>query len=138
LNDLIVDEKRNAIVNSGVVGTGVYIRAKVKREWQSVDIYSLDAPSLLEWLRSRGGENVWAENTVGSLLAHKEPISKKSESVWDEGFKHGRMGVKEICIQIHKVATSAYDKKIECKVALTVIQSMTEAVLNAREDNVRT
>jgi hypothetical protein len=37
----------------------------------SYDIAHLDRESLFEWLRSRGGDNIWAENTVAILLGHE-------------------------------------------------------------------
>ena len=51
-------------------GTGIFIRAKNDGKWDSVDIAALDKKSLLSFLRSRGGENEWAENVVGILLFH--------------------------------------------------------------------
>lgn len=39
----------------------------------SVDIACLKLSSLLAWLRSRGGENEWAENAVAKLLGHELP-----------------------------------------------------------------
>lgn len=50
--------------------TGIFVRAQTVKGWASVDIGQLDAPSLLSWLRSRGGDNAWAENVVGILLGH--------------------------------------------------------------------
>lgn len=51
--------------------TGIYVRAKHKNGgWESVDIVLLEKESLLEWLRSRGGNNPWAEDCVGLLLGH--------------------------------------------------------------------
>ncbi len=51
--------------------TGIYVRALgLDSRWGSHDIAELDAPSLLAWLRSRGGSNPWAENVVGILLGH--------------------------------------------------------------------
>lgn len=50
--------------------TGIYVRAKVRDAYRSVDISSLTLPSLLRWLRSRGGQNLWAEYTVAQLLGH--------------------------------------------------------------------
>jgi hypothetical protein len=51
--------------------TGVFVRAKNSDgRWDSVDIAYLDKSSLLSWLRSRGGNNPWAENVVGILLGH--------------------------------------------------------------------
>lgn len=53
-------------------GTGIYIRAKHHStgRYDTYDILQLDAESLLVWLRSRGGNNPWAEDTVGLLLGH--------------------------------------------------------------------
>lgn len=55
--------------------TGIYVRAikpgvEGDSGWGSHDIAHLDAPSLLAWLRSRGGRNQLAEDTVGALLGH--------------------------------------------------------------------
>ena len=56
--------------------TGICVRAqKPDGSYASVDVAELDGPSLLAWLRSRGGENPWAENTVALLLGHKENIA---------------------------------------------------------------
>lgn len=54
--------------------TGIYVRAKRANKWDTVDIAELNKASLLAWLRSRGGENPWAENTVGQLLGHGQLI----------------------------------------------------------------
>lgn len=51
--------------------TGILVRAKMPDErWGNADIADLDAESLLRWLRSRGGENGWAEAVVYMLLGH--------------------------------------------------------------------
>lgn len=53
-------------------GTGIFVRAinpETKR-WATFDLAQLDKPSLLAWLRGRGGDNPRAENTVGVLLGH--------------------------------------------------------------------
>lgn len=51
--------------------TGINVRAAdAHGNVGNADIIHLDGPSLLEWLRSRGGRNTLAENTVGSLLGH--------------------------------------------------------------------
>lgn len=50
-------------------GTGLFVRAWDGR-WVSTDIATLDRQSLLTWLRSRGGDNPWAEDVVGILLGH--------------------------------------------------------------------
>ncbi len=63
--DLNIDPARRGMEN-----TGIYVRAKDEGKWQSVDIVYLDKASLLRWLRSRGGDNKWAESVVGVLLGH--------------------------------------------------------------------
>ena len=66
--DLKVDDSRVEAVSH----TGIYVRAFSKEENHhgSYDIAELDAESLLVWLRSRGGDNPWAEDVVGILLGH--------------------------------------------------------------------
>ena len=52
-------------------GTGIYVRAKnPDGNWVDSDISELDKASLHTWLRSRGGENEWAESVVFMLLGH--------------------------------------------------------------------
>jgi len=51
-------------------GTGIYVRAWDVRGVHSVDIAALDRESLLTFLRSRGGDNKFAEDCVGILLGH--------------------------------------------------------------------
>ncbi len=53
-----------------VGATGIYVRAKDGDKWMNADIAELDKSSLLAWLRSRGGDNPWAEDTLGILLGH--------------------------------------------------------------------
>jgi hypothetical protein len=54
--------------------TGILVRAKnAWGLWEAVDIAHLSLDSLYEWLRSRGGDNPWAENTVAILLGHEIP-----------------------------------------------------------------
>ena len=56
--------------------TGIYVRARSQSgRIVDADIAQLEGPSLLRWLRSRGGENAWAENTVGQLLGHRVPLA---------------------------------------------------------------
>lgn len=51
--------------------TGIPVRAQTKEgKWESVDIFCLDKESLNTWLRSRGGDNPWAEQVVALLLGH--------------------------------------------------------------------
>jgi len=63
--ELIVDPER-----IGKPSTGIKVRAQYLSDWGNFDIADLYAESLLRWLRSRGGKNVWAENCVGQLLGH--------------------------------------------------------------------
>ena len=51
--------------------TGIFVRAQLPDEtWDSVDIAFLEKESLIEWLKSRGGNNPWAEEVVCILLGH--------------------------------------------------------------------
>lgn len=51
--------------------TGVFVRGQYPDlNWGNQDMVMLDKPSLLEFLRSRGGENEFAEDIVGILLGH--------------------------------------------------------------------
>ncbi len=50
--------------------TSIYVRAMADGEWGNHDIAVLDKASLLMWLRSRGGDNPFAEDVVGILLFH--------------------------------------------------------------------
>ena len=54
------------------VDKGIYVRAWWPDDTQiaAVDISQLNTVSLIAWLRSRGGENVWAERTVAMLVGH--------------------------------------------------------------------
>lgn len=52
-------------------GTGIYVRATFDDgTWGVVEISHLDKASLLNWLKSTGGDNRIAENCVGILLGH--------------------------------------------------------------------
>ena len=66
-NDYIVDEARYRSVGL----TGIYVRARdAEGAYGSFDIAHLALPSLMTWLRSRDGENPWAESVVATLLGH--------------------------------------------------------------------
>lgn len=57
--------------------TGIFVRAIGQDgRWGSFDIAELDRDSLHQWLRSRGGENLWAENCVLILLGHEQIPAK--------------------------------------------------------------
>ena len=63
--EYIVDEHR-----SGIANTGILVRAKMRDKWGAFDISDLNKESLLAFLRSRGGDNPWAEDCVGIILGH--------------------------------------------------------------------
>ena len=49
--------------------TGIYVRAQTPDgRWVSVDIAELDKPSLNAFLKSRGGDNPWAESVARVAL----------------------------------------------------------------------
>jgi len=51
--------------------TGIYCRALNNLGfWVAADIMQLDKESLLEFLRSHGGKNEWAEDVVALMLGH--------------------------------------------------------------------
>ena len=51
--------------------TGIFVRALHEDRHINADIAELDRESLLTWLKSRGGDNKWAEDCVLILLGHK-------------------------------------------------------------------
>lgn len=65
---LEVDPERVAM---GDPGTGIFVRAIFDGQWGSYDIATLKREGLIDWLRSRGGRNDWAENVVALLLGHQ-------------------------------------------------------------------
>ena len=67
--DLRVDPNREEYQHGT---TGIYVRARMGGGgWGNADIAELDRISLLRFLRSRGGANLWAENTVLAMLEHE-------------------------------------------------------------------
>lgn len=67
---LKIDAKR-ALLGDEANVTGIFVRAQHEDgRWENVDIAALDKQSLLAWLKSRGGDNKWAEDVVGILLGH--------------------------------------------------------------------
>lgn len=69
--ELLIDESRFEQSYIDNLSTGIYVRAKHESgKWESVDILCLTKESLLDWLRSRGGNNSWAEDVVGILLGY--------------------------------------------------------------------
>ncbi len=71
-DDYQLDPERVRLHTEGEYrSTGYFIRAKDgEGRWGSHDIIGLDRASLLSWLRSRGGDNPWAESLVLGLLGH--------------------------------------------------------------------
>lgn len=79
--ELRIDPRR-ALSDSDESLTGIYVRAvDQKGKWRSADICELDKESLLSWLRSRGGDNPYAEDVVGILLGHGHlhPLERKEK-----------------------------------------------------------
>ena len=67
MKDLQISEARR-----GLGETGIFVRAQNSvGGWESVDIVELEKESLLAWLKSRGGDNPWAESVVLILLGHE-------------------------------------------------------------------
>lgn len=59
------------LLQEGEQATGIYIRAQgADGRYDAFDIVELDKASLLTWLRSRGGDNIWAENVIGLIMGH--------------------------------------------------------------------
>lgn len=54
--------------------TGIFIRVQVDGKWGAYDIGDslVSDEQVLEWLRSRGDSNPWAENTVMALLGREQ------------------------------------------------------------------
>jgi hypothetical protein len=51
--------------------TGIFVRARDEHgKFVNADISILTKESLHAWLKSRGGDNVWAENVVAILLGY--------------------------------------------------------------------
>lgn len=66
---LYVDPARRFAVYSNA--TGIFVRANDRTgHFINIDIAQLDRASLLRWLRSRGGDNPWAENVIGQMLGY--------------------------------------------------------------------
>ncbi len=69
---LNVDPERLKSQDAGdLAHSGVFVRARFGQSYDAYEIEVLDKESLLAWLKSRGGDNPWAENTVCILLGHK-------------------------------------------------------------------
>lgn len=52
--------------------SGILVRARLPDgSFGSVDLAHLNRKSFFKWLRSRGGDNLWAEATVAHLLGYE-------------------------------------------------------------------
>lgn len=58
--------------------TGIFVRVRTPDGWGNADIAQLDRGSLIRFLRSRGGENLWAENTVLAILGHVQVTAEEA------------------------------------------------------------
>lgn len=68
--NLIVDEQRWELFDT-LEPTGFFVHAMLPdNSWDYVDVIYLTNHSLLKWLRSRGGDNHFAENVVLLLFGH--------------------------------------------------------------------
>ena len=98
-HELVVDAER-----MDLPPTGVYVRA-LGPDGQpgSFDIVQLDGPSVLTWLRSRGGKNQWAEMFALSLLARRRSgcTSRMSRA-------GSRMGRERMRILVKRCRSTAY------------------------------
>ena len=71
MNDELYVDKQRVLDNfSRYHATGIFVRAEHDGKWDAYDIAELTKESLLRWLRSRDGDNKWAEDCVGILLGH--------------------------------------------------------------------
>lgn len=76
MTDLVCDPTRHASnaswASDGSCGvTRIFVRAKLGHEFGTHDLACLDLPSLRAWMRSRGGENQWAEDALALVLSHE-------------------------------------------------------------------
>jgi hypothetical protein len=70
----------------GEFATGIYVRAELSDGvFDNVDIGELDRKSLLAWLRSRGGINIWAESVVFLMLGHEPLMTDERDKEAQDG-----------------------------------------------------
>ncbi len=87
MTELKVDPERHR----NLAGCGIHVRAMLDGSWGRYDIVALDGPSLIAWLKSRGGDNPWAEDVVGILLGHGHLHEVAEEAADDDrGLAHTR------------------------------------------------
>jgi len=75
---LKVDKERFQLMqNREISPTSIHVRAlNDTGSWATHDIAVLQKKSLAVWLRSRGGNNPWAESVVAVLLGH-DPFTEE-------------------------------------------------------------
>lgn len=60
---------------------GLLVRVKNGPGWDVADAYALTRESLLRWLRSRGGKNLWAENIIMDIMGYDHFDEPEAEAV---------------------------------------------------------
>lgn len=63
--------------------TGIFIKAIKDGRLQTCDIAHLDRESLFFFLKAENGNNLFAENTVMSLLDHKFFTAEEAEALME-------------------------------------------------------
>lgn len=74
-----MDDEYNVDMDRLSFECGIPVRAKRDGKFGTHDLAELDTDSIKRWLRSRGGANEWAENTVLILLHHNAHADKEPE-----------------------------------------------------------
>jgi hypothetical protein len=65
--DLLTDPRR---IGRYQETTGISVRARGPTGIDTFDLAELTRESVISWLRSRGGENLWAEDVALILMGH--------------------------------------------------------------------
>jgi hypothetical protein len=107
---LTIDPSRHGVMPE----TGIFIRAKTDAgRWVTCDISELDKSSLLSWLRSRGGDNVWAENVVGILLGFGNLHDKLPDIIQPVMISETEDGFIAFCRANPDIATAVVGRSIK-------------------------
>ncbi len=64
-------------------------------KWGAFDIAHLDRASLIEWLRSHGGDNPWAERVVCVLLGHDNEVQAGTTPEEEDAMRESERGTVE-------------------------------------------
>lgn len=98
-----------------VGNTGIYVRAQSPDGgYVSADIVELERESLARWLRSHGGANLWAENTVLQLLGHQPMYTDEMPPPRDEHAALRAELASAECV-VRQVARDTYGKDMTVK-----------------------